>query len=252
MKTSLILLFLILGYTISLAQDNGYLTSNQAKPKVNLANTYSYVPPPKLILADTLEALVTYKNKEAFTSEYITLVKQATKYTFSFKAPGSTAVLLIAIVDAKVDFSEYSPFFSIKKKLIDNNNGNGFIIQLFDAKSKPFADEPIQLIGLLYKWQYYMNLIIPSNKSIIEMYESAYKKNSELKERDDYVDYLSILYVQGKEAAKDYLLSYISKKLKNDSQENNLLDATKVYSILNMNMEKQWTISKSKILEKTI
>ena len=113
MKTSLILLFLILGYTISLAQDNGYLTSNQAKPKVNLANTYSYVPPPKLILADTLEALVTYKNKEAFTSEYITLVKQATKYTFSFKAPGSTAVLLIAIVDAKVDFSEYSPFFSI-------------------------------------------------------------------------------------------------------------------------------------------
>lgn len=239
MKTILVISCVFFLFSSTLGQVNSSLKSNHSKPKVNITNIYFYQSPKCLLLADTLEALVVFKKNQEFAKEYITLQKKGDKYSFEYTVPDSVAVLLIAIVDAKIDFSEYSPFYGIKKKVTDNNNGNGFIVHLYDSKGNPFANEPIQEVELLLYWGYYMDLITPSNKAIIEKYKLAYGRNPEQKKENNYVDYLNILYKEKKDAVREQLLNYANEKGKNGIHESDFLNAAKVYGVLKMSVEKQ-------------
>lgn len=239
MKSITVFLSLLFYFQTCQAQNTGNVTSKEIRPKVNISNIYFYQPPKYLAIADSLEALIAFKGKLRFTCKYIPLIKVGNKYRFAFTAPDSVAILLITIVDAKVNLSEYSPFMAIKKKVIDNNNGSGFLVHMDVKKDNRLPNAGIQLAELLTNWSYYMDLPEPSNASLIGMYESDYKKNLELEKENSYIDYLGVLYDEKKDSVKAILLNYATSKILQQSTEGDLLNAARIYGLLKMSEEKQ-------------
>lgn len=94
------------------AQHNGSITSKQL-PEAGKENLYVYTPPKGLMIPEKAQASIIYLNKE-YSNKTIPLIKKESNYEFSFKAPDSTDVLIVSIVD------DY-------KNIIDNNSDEGYI-----------------------------------------------------------------------------------------------------------------------------
>jgi len=237
----LLMFFLLLFVTLSSAfsQNASRITSLNKKPKAGVNEQYFYEPPKGMLLSDSLEALIAYPDKLYSKSKYVALIKAGNRYSFAYTAKKFPSLLLVTIVDARIKLSDYHPAILPKKKVVDNNNGQGFIIHLHDDNGDLFANDAIQWAGLIPYWVFYMDLAEPSNKMLIEMYESAYQKHTELKNDDAYTDYLTVLYKEKKEDAKAILLNYAVDKVKKADSEIDLLNAAKVFSLLKMDEEKQ-------------
>jgi thiol-disulfide isomerase/thioredoxin len=215
------------------------ITSINKKPKPGKSEKYFYAPPKGMILPDSLEVLIAYPDKPYSNSKYVYLLKNKRGYSFEYTAKNYSSILLFTIVDARIKLSDYSPAIVPKKKVIDNNNGQGFIIYLYDDNENLFPNGAIQSVGLIQDWSYYMDLTTPSYKSLLEKYELTYQKYPELKNDAAYVDYLALLYKDKNDNAKVTLLNYAVDKVKNSTKEIDLLNAAKVLSILKMKEEKQ-------------
>lgn len=227
------------GFSSTFSQNVSKITSLNKNPKPGVNEQYFYEPPKGMLLPDSLEVLIAYPDKPYSNSKYVYLTKTGSRYNFEYTAKKFSSLLLFTIVDARIKLSDYSPAILPKKKVVDNNNGQGFIIHLHDDNGNLFANDAIQWIDLLQYWVYYMGLTVPPNKMLIERYESAYQKHPELKNEAAYADYLAVLYKEKKEAAKSALLNYAIDKVKKANQEIDLLNAARVFALLKMDEEKQ-------------
>jgi thiol-disulfide isomerase/thioredoxin len=230
------------------SQSISRITSFNKNPKPEVNEQYFYEPPKGMLLPDSLEVLIAYPDKPYSNSKYVHLIKSKGRYKFEYTAKKFSFLLLFTIVDARIKLSDYSPAIVPKKKVIDNNNGRGFIIHLYNDNGNLFANDAIQWLGLIQDWVYYMDLTEISKKMLIERYELAYQKYPELKEEASYVDYLTIMYKEKKEEAKATLLNYAIDKVKKADREIDLLNAAKIFALLKMNEEKQ--AAENKALEK--
>ena len=236
------LVFFILSFSVFSAvfsQNASKITSLNKSPRAGVSEQYFYEPPKGMLLPDSLEVLIAYPDKLYSNSKYVYLTKTGKRYNFEYTAKKFSSLLLLTIVDARIKLSDYSPAIVPKKKVVDNNNRQGFAIHLYDDKGDLFANDAIQWAGLIQDWVYYMDLTEPSNKLLIEMYESAYQKHPELKNEAAYVDYLTVLYKEKKEDAKATILNYAVDKVKKAAREIDLLNAARVFALLKMDEEKQ-------------
>ena len=195
---------------------------------------------------DKVAASILYENNGKFHNKIIQAKKNDNKYQFSFDVPDSTSVLLIAIVDNRQNLANSSPLTTIKKTVIDNNNGNGFIYYSSIAMNKQRAASDIIKADLLANKAKYSIDTETSNSFLLQVYEGAYKVNPALKKGNSYVNYLSVLYDLKGDSVKTILLDYASSLLKTTQDETKWRNAIRIYSWLKMPDEV--TKAKTKIL----
>ena len=239
MKVIVGVLSLIFLFSFCDAQDRGKITSIQIPSKARIEKIYVYQPPKNLLLPDRIEALILYQNKQQFYSKYILVNKVDNKYKFLFTPPDSVSVLIIGMVDAKINNADYNILSATRKKVVDNNSGAGFIFYLGNKSDKQFAAAKVVLAALLHSYaSYYLNT---NNEKglIIKLYEEAYKLYPELKKGDSYLDYLTILYDENENAAKPQLMAFVNQMEKVQNNETKWLKAASAYSLLKMDVEQQ-------------
>jgi thiol-disulfide isomerase/thioredoxin len=233
-------LLLLINLSVCNAQNQGSITTKEIKPRAGIENHYIYQPPKNLLIPDKIQALVIYQNNQQFFSKTIRIDKAGNNYGFSFKAPDYTSVLIFSIIVPGKVIPEKSSLVMEKKTLFDNNNENGFIIYLHDKTGKRFANEQIDLAGLMDDYAVYQSgLKEKSTPSLIKMYEESYRLHPELKKENTYVDYLLLLYKKNENTAKPKLLSYAKQLLQIKNDEDKWANAASIYSELKMTDEKK-------------
>ena len=239
MKIISVTLSLIFLLSYCTAQNRGKITCVTMAQKVGIGKLYIYQPPKNLLLPDMMEAVVIYKSKQQFYNKYIPVEKIGGKYQFLFKSPDFTSVLIIGMVDAKINYADYNALIAMRKKVIDNNNGAGFIFYLHNKLGKPFADGKIVLAELLSNYAaYYLNTKT-ENKLLLKMYQETYKLHPELTKEDSYMDYLKLLHDENEDAAKLPLLTYVRQAERAQNNEAKWMNAVKACALLKMGEEQQ-------------
>ena len=209
------------------AQNQGSIKSKQIKPKAGIENLYIYTPPNNLTIPDIIEVSVVYQSGKQGYYKTFPVRKDSNGYVFSFKAPDSTSALIFSVVDAK-------------KKIVDNNNEEGYILYLYDRKGKRFIFENITLAGLLRGYApYALKLKETPNTLLIKMYEDSYKLHPELRQTDTYLDYLTVLYKEKEDAVKAQILAYAKQMAGAQNNEAKWANAKRVYQLLKMDEEQQ-------------
>lgn len=231
MKNLFLCLFILPNAFTTSAQQNGKILTNSLTPKAGSANTYFYYPPKNAVLPEKLRASIIYYNKERF-KEKIILKKDGDRFSFSFKAPDSTSVLLIAIID-------------YYNNVIDNNKGSGYISYLHDDKGRNFKQLKIIKAKLLSDGyaSYFHQIMIPTD-STLKLYEDGFKFAPSLKSQNFYFDYLILMYKANSESAKPMMLNYANKMIKTSANESNWINASIVYGILEMKEQQKETEKK--------
>jgi thiol-disulfide isomerase/thioredoxin len=237
MKAIIISSLFIMHFSFCFAQNDGRLILKGFKLKPGHENVFEYHPIPNLSLPDKIAASILYKNKGTFHNKIIEAKKTRNNYQFSFKVPDATSVLIIGLVDNRQNLANFSPVLAIKKTVIDNNNGSGFIYYSDIRTNKQQALSKILLADLLENKAEYFLDIISSTTYLLQLYEEAYRLNPTLKKENSYVDYLSVLYDLKKDSVKSQLLAYANQIQKTTKDEIRWRNATRIYSWLKMEDE---------------
>lgn len=233
MKAIIICPLFIMLFSFCFAQNDGRLILKGFKLKPGRENVFEYHPLPNLSLPDKIAASILYKNNGKFHNKIIEVKKAGKNYQFSLKVPEATSVLIIGLVDNRQNLANFSPLLAIKKTVIDNNNGSGFVYYSVNRTNKELALSKILLADLLENNAEYFLGIKSPNSYLLQLYEEAYRLHPPLKKENSYVDYLSVLYDVKKDSAKSQLLAYANQiqKTKNEIQWRN---AARIYSWLKM------------------
>jgi thiol-disulfide isomerase/thioredoxin len=235
--TVALLLFFLLPFCE--AQNKGKITSVSIRQKAGIEKLYIYQPHKNLLLPDKIEALVLYQVEQQVYRKYIPVKKVDNEYQFLFQPPDSVSVLVIGMVDAKINNADYSPLVATRKKVVDNNSGAGFIFFLHDKQGKSFVNEKIVLAGLLQKSAPYYLDTKTENGIQVKMYEAAYKSYPALIKEDSYLDYLTLLFGEKGNVVKSKLLAYASQMKKVQNNEKKWLNAGSIYRLLGITEEQQ-------------
>jgi thiol-disulfide isomerase/thioredoxin len=238
MKTITATLSLLSLFLFCNAQNKSGITTKEIPPRAGFENLYVYQPPANLLLPDKMEALVIYQSKHQYYHKYIAVNKVGNRYQFLFKPPDSTSVLIMGMVDAKVNNADYSALMATRKKVVDNS-GAGFIFYLHNNQGKPFADEKIVLADLLRNYAAYYLDTKTEEKFRLKMYQDSYKLHPELVNEDSYLDYLTLLNDESEDAARPQLMAYIKRMEKVQNNETKWLNAVSAYSLLKMDVAQQ-------------
>jgi len=235
MKNILFHLLFIFTILVCNAQNQGIIISKQVITKADGAKSYVYQPPLKLTIPEKIHALVVYENKELLYSKTLPLNKVGNNYEFTFKAPDSTDVLIFGIMDSR-------------NNVIDNNSEKGFVVTLLDSKGKPFLTKNITMAKLLNGYaQFILKIKEVPKVNIIKIYEDEYKIHPVLKNRNSYLDYLTVLYTEKKDTVKSKLLTYAKQMTQTKNDESKWRNAGDIYRLLKMN-EDQENIEQKAIL----
>jgi peroxiredoxin len=210
----------------------------ETEPKAGFTNRYIYQPPKNLLLPDKIQALVLYQSQGEFFNKYLPVNKVGNTYQFVLKTPDSVSVLIMGIVDEKVNLADYSALSAFKKKVVDNNTSSGFIFYMRNKKNQQFPERDIQLASLQNGYSSYFIDVKTSNTYLITLYTNAYEKYPELKNEDSYADYISVLYDVKKDLVKPKLISYAHQMENVQGDETKWLNAVDIYDLLKMNDEK--------------
>jgi thiol-disulfide isomerase/thioredoxin len=225
MRNFTLTLIFFCAFAFANAQKKGRITTKEPAPKAGTENLYIYQPPKGLLIPEKAQASVVYINKQ-YNNKTIPLIKKGNNYEFLFKAPDSTAVLIIGIIDENGN-------------TIDNNNDLGFISHLKDTKGNRPAITGITTAELLSGYApYILKLKVPA-ASIINIYEEEYKLNTALKKENSYMNYLMLLYKEKKDIVKPRLLAYAKQMESVKNDERKWMQAVYIYSTLKMNESKQ-------------
>lgn len=240
MRKMILSLFLLSFFSICNAQNQGSITLKELKPKAGVEYLYFYQPAQNLATPDKIQALVVYKNKQAYFSKTININKITDKFQFSFKAPDSTSVLMFSIIVPGKIIPDKNKLTMEKKMHFDNHAENGFIIYLHDKTGKRFIGEQIDLAALLDDYAVYeLALKEKSTASLIKMYADSYRLHPELKKENTYADYLLLLYKENENAAGPKLLSYANQLLQINNDEDKWTNAAHIYGKLKMSDERK-------------
>ena len=234
MKAIIISSLFMMHFSFCFAQNDSRLILKGFKLKPGRENVFEYHPLPNLSLPDKIAASILYKNNGTFHNKIIESKKTGNNYQFSFKVPDATSVLIIGLVDNRQNLANFSPLLAIKKTVIDNNNGSGFIYYSDNRTNKQQALSKILLADLLENKAEYFLAIISSTTYILQLYEEAYRLNPSLKKENSYVDYLSVLYDLKKDSVKSQLIRYADQIQKTTKDEIQWRNAARIYSWLKM------------------
>ncbi|HWB24664.1 MAG TPA: TlpA disulfide reductase family protein [Chitinophagaceae bacterium] len=229
MKPVVTTALLLLAAIFCNAQTNGILNAENATTKAGEENQYTYQPHAGVVVPGKISASIIYFNKGYF-NKVVPLDKAGNLYHFYFKAPDSTATLLICIVDDK-------------KTMFDNNNETTFIMPLYNKTGQRFSNAGVVAAQLIGGYAPYLFKIKPPKGYATHMYEQEFKKHPALKD-DNYLAYLQILYPQNKDSAKPILLAYAKQQLAKKSTEQKWLNAYYLYRQMGMNDEVKQTEEK--------
>jgi thiol-disulfide isomerase/thioredoxin len=211
--------------SLIIAQPSGKILVDELSPKAGIENHYTYYPPKGLLRNEKLRAVILYRADD-FNRKTINLIKKGEQYNFSFTAPANTPVLIIGILDKGGE-------------VFDNNHEKGYILFLKDSADKTFKNAGITKTALLDGFaNYFLKLNIPDIE-ILRMYENEYNNNPKLKKDNDYLNYLAALYRVKKEIVRPRLLAYAKEMESHRDNEDKLLQAEQIYSILKMTNSKQ-------------
>ena len=237
MKAIIISSLFMMHFSFCFAQNDSRLILKGFELKPGHENVFEYHPMSNLSLPDKIAASILYKNNGMFYNKTIEAKKTGNNYQFSFKVPDATSVLIIGLVDNRQNLANFSPLLAIKKTVIDNNNGSGFIYYSDNRTNNQLALSKILLADLLEnKAKYFLDIISP-NTYLLQLYEEAYKLNRILKKENNYVDYLSVLYDLKEDSVKSQLILYANQIQKTTKDEIQWRNAATVYSWLKMEDE---------------
>jgi len=228
-------IFLIFMHFSINAQSGNSIICREIKPKANAENHYHYFPPEGLSMPNKPEVVIIYESNGVVYQKFVQLTNGYKGYDFTFKAPDSTAVLIISIVDKESNLAEYNFFQLPPKVIIDNNSGAGYIIILYNRNGNRFKYEKISLGQLMLDYNSTMMQLKPvPNKEIIKWFEDAYNACAALKNENSYLDYLFLLNELNPLSGKPKLIKYAKQLLSQNANESKWLQAKDIYKQLKM------------------
>jgi len=200
----------------------GIWTMNEA-PEAGMEHTYFYKPSKGIEVPEIVYANVYYFRNKKLENQIVRLVKQDNIYQFSLNIPNLTTMLVIGI-------------FNKRKELVDNNQGKGYFIPIYGELGN--SSKQVQTAKLLLSRARFNLQLNISRGALISLYQENYQEYPDLKEREDYTTYLSLLYLEKRDSMKPILLQY-AKKLETARQEEaKWMQALMIYARLQLPMEK--------------
>jgi thiol-disulfide isomerase/thioredoxin len=238
-KLALILSILFTTASIC-SKSQSALTSKKSISIAGIENQYIYYPDKSILMPDSINAVATYLNKQNIQIKVVPVVKVHHHYEFSLFIPDSTSTLILSITKPE-PLSRFDN--SVKPvSVIDNNNGFGFVIPIYNKKGKRYDFEKIDKATLLYHFAPSVLKLnpIPQNQVIL-WYKDTYRKFPNLKSASifNYYYYLNALYSKYGNRVKAYLLEFARQITVTKKDEEDLVWAAKTYGLLGMQNEQQ-------------
>lgn len=176
-------------------------------------NTFIYEPPNDLILP--FEPYVTIIHHRQKTT--VPLVKGNNKYQFSLEITKAMNVLVMAVFDKD-------------KKLIDNNQNRGFVINIIYNTDAEKAKAKLDYLTYLNTSSIHLK-IDPPYEERIKISEEAYSLNPDLKTGESYFEYLYVKYKLNNFGTEPEVLKHIDL-LRTKADEQSLTYAMYLYAII--------------------
>ena len=218
MKKPIILILLFaFNYTFS---QTGKIYPKDSEIKSGEQNTYIYEPPKGLFLPENVLANVAYKE---FNTKTIPMIKKENGYEFSLKVPNSIDVLFFSISDKK-------------QNAMDTNLDKGYVVYLKDPSAEGFEKTLLAKIEITGMASYYLKLNY-TEEDLIDQYETLYATYPYLKNESSYANYLFVKFSTNKEETRPELIGF-AEKLINEGDEKSLTGAHRIYSRLEMDVER--------------
>ncbi len=231
-------LLLVFGIFICYAQDQSSITTKILKPEPGRSILYNYKPAKNLVIPNKIQALVVYEHKAKFIHKILALHKVRNSYQFSFKAPYSTTVLFISIIEPGKRIPEKNSPVMEKIIVFDNNIEEGFFIFLHDKKGKRSPFYQLDKINLLDHTGYYqLELKEKTDSFFISKYEELYRTKPQLKNHESYLGYLFLKYKEDTTVIMPQLIAYAHRLLRS-GKEDDLKNALQIYGTLKMTMQR--------------
>lgn len=239
MKPLLSFISFFLFASLAYSQNKGSVILNNIKAKGGIENWYTYRPRLKLIIQDKPEALFLYLRNGERCYKTVPLTKINNEYKFSFTPPDSVGVIIIGIVDGKKTENPWAGLMGARKNVIDNNNGSGYIFYVNQNEKQEAVKSNLALAWLLHNVAPYQLDMEPNLKQISDLYRSVYSIHQNLKENEEYPDYLEVLFKLEGEAVKPRLLAYALKMQSIKGDESKWRKALTIYKVLDMEEEQK-------------
>jgi len=191
-----------------------------------------------LPVPDSIKVVAIYLNNNNIQVKTVSIRKVGNNYTFPFKFPDSTSMLILSITKPK-SLNKFDNSVETAN-IVDNNNRLGFFIRLYTKDGKLFDFEKTDKATLFYHFAPHMlKLKKTSNAQLINWYEETYQKYPELKKTNElsYHYYLDLLYKDKGVRVKPQLLEYAKQMQSMKQNEKKWIWAARTYNILGMNQE---------------
>jgi len=228
MKFIVIFFFAFIRPDFAFTQNRGKIISKKLFPIAGETNIYIFQPSKYLAIPKKIFASVVYQNNDKYYYKSFLIKKIKGDYTFSLRVPDSTEVMILTVVNEK-------------NKLIDDNNGLGFISYFYNRNGKKSVSSYIQAAYMLsYYAPRFLGLDWEKLKGVmIKLYETAYRLSPILKKESIYTYYLMLLYEQKKESVRPQLLAYAKQMSSSKFNQNKWMKAIKIYHLLNMDEQQK-------------
>jgi len=176
-------------------------------------NTFIYEPPNDINIP--VESYVTVIHHRQKTT--VPLVNTNNKYQFSVEITNAMNIIVMAVFDKD-------------KKLIDNNQKKGYVINIVYETDNEKALAKIDYLDNLNAFMYFLQLE-PQYEERIKKYEEAYSLNPDLKTGGSYIGYLYAKYKFSSYSTEPEILKHIDY-LRMQDDEQSLIYAMQLNEIM--------------------
>ncbi len=209
---NLITLFFIVTINILFSQNGKVYPKNNAI-KAGETNTFIYEPPNNIKIP--VKSYVTIiHHRQKITAP---LVKKNSEYQFSLEITKAMNVIVMAV-------------FDWDKKLIDNNQKRGYIINIIYNTDDEKAKAKLDYLTYLNTSIFYLKLDPPFEERI-RQFEEVFNLNPNLKGGESYIGYLYLKYKLNNFSTEPEILKHIDY-LRTKDDEQNLIYAMQLNSII--------------------
>ena len=209
---NLIPLFFLVTANILFSQ-NGKIHPKNDTIIAGESNTFIYEPPSDVIIPVKSYVTVIH-HRQKIT---VPLVKKNNKYQFSLEITNAMNVIVMAVFDRD-------------KKLIDNNQKRGYVINIVYETDNEKAMAKLDYLTYLNTSSIHLKLDPPYEERV-KISEEAYSLNPDLKTGESYFEYLYVKYKLNSFSTEPEILKHIDYlRVKDDEQS--LTYAMYLYAIM--------------------
>ena len=209
---NLITLFFLVTANILFSQ-NGKIYPKKDAIIAGEINTFIYEPQNDINIPVKSYVTVFHHRQKTI----VPLVKKNNKYQFSLEITKAMNVIVMAVFDRD-------------KKLIDNNQNRGYVINIIYNTDDEKAMAKLDYLTYLNTSIFYLKLNPPYIERI-KQFEEVFNLNPDLKEGESYIGYLYLKYKLNSFSTEPEILKHINY-LRTKDDEQNLIYAMQLNSIL--------------------